>query len=92
MDKRQQTNQEGKREKNIITKLGENLKALDSSTAPWMVLGFCLPMVGFILYLAWKETKEAEAKALGTGAALSIGITAAMYGMMMATAMIRIIF
>lgn len=92
MENRQRTQKEEKKESGIIGRLGENLKSLDGGTAPWMVLGFCLPMAGFVLYLAWKGTKEAEAKAAGTGAALSIGISVALYGMMMAATVLRIIF
>ena len=92
MENRQQKTGKEKQENGIIGRLGENLRSLDSGSAPWMVLGFCLPMVGVVLYLAWKGTKEAEAKAAGTGAAISIGISLALYGMMTAAAMLRIIF
>ena len=91
MENRQQT-PKGDNKENIFATIGENIKSMDSRTAPWMFLGFCLPVAGLVLYLAWKDTREADAKAAGTGAALSIGITVALYGMMMAVTMLRIFF
>lgn len=34
----------------------------------WSVLGFFIPVVGFILYLVWKNEKPKTAKAAGKGA------------------------
>lgn len=34
----------------------------------WGVLGCCIPIVGLILFLVWKDTKPNTAKAAGIGA------------------------
>lgn len=34
----------------------------------WFILGFCIPLVGLILYLVWKDSKPSAAKAIGLGA------------------------
>lgn len=41
----------------------------------WGLLGFCVPLVGIILYFVWKDEKYNTAKALLTGALISIGIS-----------------
>ena len=40
----------------------------DSGSAGWGVLGCCLPLVGLILFLVWKDTKPKSAKSAGIGA------------------------
>jgi len=35
------------------------------------LLGFCLPLVGLILFLVWKDEKPADAKYAGIGALIS---------------------
>ncbi|MEI6578816.1 MAG: hypothetical protein WCN92_05060 [Eubacteriales bacterium] len=37
----------------------------DNPTAVWKLLGFCIPLVGLILYFVWKDQKPLTAKALG---------------------------
>lgn len=37
----------------------------------WGCLGFCIPMVGLILWLVWRDEKPKTAKALGIGALVS---------------------
>ena len=74
----------------MIESFKTNLKSIDSGTAPWMILGFCLPMIGLVLYLVWKDTREADSKAAGTGALLSVCISAAFYVLMMAGTMVHI--
>lgn len=38
----------------------------------WGLLGFCIPIVGLILFLVWKGTKPNSAKAAGIGALVSV--------------------
>ena len=38
----------------------------------WGLLGCCIPLVGLILYLVWKETKPKTSKAAGIGALVSV--------------------
>ncbi len=40
----------------------------DDGNFGWSVLGFCIPIVGLILYLIWKDEKPNNAHAAGTGA------------------------
>lgn len=41
---------------------------VDSGSIGWGVLGFCFPLVGLILFLAWNSTKPMSAKKAGIGA------------------------
>lgn len=43
-------------------------KSKDSSNAGYGVLGFCIPIVGLILWLIWKDEYPLRAKSTGTGA------------------------
>lgn len=51
------------------------------STAPdtggfgWGLLGFCIPIVGIVLYFVWKDERPATSKVLIQGALISIGLT-----------------
>ena len=38
----------------------------------WGALGCCVPIVGLILFLVWKDTKPKTAKAAGKGALISV--------------------
>jgi len=38
----------------------------------WGLLGFCLPIVGLILFLIWREERPVTAKAAGMGALISV--------------------
>ncbi len=40
----------------------------DTGGFGWGLLGFCIPIVGLILYLVWMNSKPLNAKAAGTGA------------------------
>ena len=71
--------------KNCGAQIDDNAVACTScgasqSTAPavvdkggfgWGVLGCCIPIVGLILFLVWKDTKPKTAKAAGIGALVS---------------------
>ena len=38
----------------------------------WGLLGCCIPIVGLVLYLVWKDQKPRTAKAEGIGALISV--------------------
>lgn len=44
----------------------------DNGGFGWGLLGFCIPIVGLILFLVWKDTKPKTAKAAGKGALISV--------------------
>lgn len=44
----------------------------DSGGFLWGLLGCCIPIVGLILFLVWKDQKPRSAKAAGIGALISV--------------------
>lgn len=53
--------------------------ANDDGNFGWGVLGFCIPIVGLILYLVWKDSKPKSAKIAGKGALISVIIGVVFY-------------
>lgn len=45
----------------------------------WGVLGCCIPIVGLILFLVWKDTKPKTAKSVGKGALISVIVAVVYY-------------
>ena len=45
----------------------------DSGSIGWGFLGCCIPLVGLILFLVWRDNKPKNAKAAGIGALISVG-------------------
>ena len=45
----------------------------------WGLLGFCIPIVGLILFLVWKDQKPNTAKAAGIGALVSVILGVLLY-------------
>lgn len=45
---------------------------VDSGSIWWGVLGCCIPIVGLILYIVWRDTKPQTAKKAGMGALISV--------------------
>ncbi len=45
----------------------------------WGILGCCIPVVGLVLYLIWKDEKPKSAKAAGLGALLAVCILVLSY-------------
>ena len=43
----------------------------DSNSFGWFCLGFCIPIVGLILWLVWKAETPMKAKKAGLGALIS---------------------
>lgn len=60
---------------------GENLqqKGADSSSFGWALLGFCIPLVGLILFLVWKENTPLKAKSAGKGALVGVIVSVVFY-------------
>lgn len=48
----------------------------------WGLLGFCIPVVGLILFLIWKDQKPKTAKAAGIGALVSVIVYVVAYVLM----------
>ena len=44
----------------------------DDGGLGWAVLGYFIPLVGLILYIAWNKEKPKTAKAVGKGALISV--------------------
>lgn len=59
----------------------------DSGSIGWAFLGCCIPLVGLILFLVWRDTRPNAAKKAGIGALVSVLISVAFY---VATAIIGI--
>lgn len=45
---------------------------VDSGGFGWGLLGCCIPIVGLILFLVWKDNKPCTAKAAGVGALVGV--------------------
>lgn len=48
------------------------MKSNDNGGFLWGLLGCCIPVVGLILFLVWKDQKPKTAKAAGIGALVSV--------------------
>ena len=46
--------------------------AKEGGTAGWGVLGFFFPLVGFILWLVWKDDRRARSRSAGIGCLVSV--------------------
>ena len=45
----------------------------------WSLLGCCIPIVGLVLFLVWRDQKPRTAKAAGIGALVSVILCALWY-------------
>lgn len=52
---------------------------VDNGGFGWGLLGCCIPIVGLVLFLVWKDTKPKTAKAAGIGALVSVCIAVVYY-------------
>lgn len=52
---------------------------VDNGGFGWGLLGCCIPLVGLILFLIWKDSKPKTAKSAGIGALVGVGITILYY-------------
>ena len=48
----------------------------DNGGIGWGLLGCCIPIVGLVLFLVWKDQKPKTAKAAGIGALVAVGLYA----------------
>lgn len=55
---------------------------VDNGGFLWGLLGCCIPIVGLVLFLVWKDTKPRTAKAAGIGALVSVIIGVLWYVIM----------
>ncbi len=51
----------------------------DTGSIGWAVLGFLFPLVGWILYFVWKDTKPKSAKMAGIGGLVGFVINIVLY-------------
>lgn len=51
----------------------------DTGSTGWGILGCCIPIVGLVLFLVWKDTKPRNAKAAGIGALVSVILSVLYY-------------
>ena len=49
-----------------------NTNVYDKGGFLWGLLGCCIPIVGLILFLVWKDSKPRTAKAAGIGALVCV--------------------
>lgn len=54
----------------VSTKLAPEV--VDNGGFGWGILGCCIPLVGLILFLVWKDTKPKTSKAAGIGALVGV--------------------
>lgn len=52
---------------------------VDNGGFGWGLLGCCIPIVGLILFLVWKDTKPKSAKSAGIGALVAVCISVLYY-------------
>lgn len=57
----------------------DNQFVKDNGGFGWALLGFCIPIVGLVLFLVWKDTKPNTAKSASIGALVSVIIAAIFY-------------
>lgn len=54
-------------------------EVVDNGGFLWGLLGCCIPIVGLVLFLVWKDNKPNTAKAAGIGALVAVGIVVVYY-------------
>lgn len=54
----------------------------DTGNVLWGLLGCCIPIVGLILFLVWKDQKPKTAKVAGIGALVSVALSVICYVLM----------
>lgn len=56
-----------------------NPAVVDNGGFGWGLLGCCIPIVGLILFLVWKDTKPKTSKAAGIGALVATILIVLLY-------------
>ena len=68
---------------------------MDNGGFGWGLLGCCIPIVGLILFLVWKDSKPNTAKSAGIGALVAVVCIVIWYILIFAvgigTSMLRLI-
>jgi len=64
---------------NVVVTPNGNPSDADNGGVLWGLLGCCIPIVGLILFLVWKDSKPKTAKAAGIGALVSVIVTVICY-------------
>ena len=59
---------------------------VDNGGIGWGLLGCCIPVVGLVLFLVWKDTKPKTAKTAGIGAVVSVILVVLYYIFIFTTA------
>lgn len=54
----------------------------DNGGFGWGLLGCCIPIVGLVLFLVWKDSKPKTAKSAGIGALVSVGSLVIFYALL----------
>lgn len=57
----------------------ENKELNDRGGFGWGLLGCCVPIVGLVLFLVWRDEKPRTAKAAGIGALVSVVASIVIY-------------
>ena len=55
---------------------------VDNGGIAWGLLGCCIPLVGLVLFLVWKDTKPKTARMAGKGALISVILSVVYYAIM----------
>ncbi|MBD5556826.1 MAG: hypothetical protein HDQ95_16170 [Roseburia sp.] len=63
-------------------KMDNNMQTEDKGGFLWGLLGCCIPIVGLILFLVWKDSKPKTAKAAGIGALVCVIVYVVFYILM----------
>ena len=64
--------------------MDNNTNTNDKGGFLWGLLGCCIPLVGLILFLVWKDNKPKTAKAAGIGAIVGVVLCVVYYIVMIA--------
>lgn len=56
-------------------------QVVDNGGFGWGLLGCCIPLVGLILFLVWKDSKPRTSKAAGLGALISVILVFVLYAL-----------
>lgn len=62
--------------------MDNNMQTEDNGGFLWGLLGCCIPIVGLILFLVWKDSKPKTAKAAGIGALVCVIVYVVFYILM----------
>ena len=58
---------------------GKTVTETDGGGFGWALLGFCIPIVGLILWLVWRDNLPLRAKSVGKGALVSVITTVVLW-------------